>query len=50
MDVTKIPFNALIGLAHSDEPKYLLMLPVDEKYTNHLGTVHAGALFALAEA
>jgi acyl-coenzyme A thioesterase PaaI-like protein len=50
MDVTAIPFNKLIGLAASDDGRYMLMLPADEKYANHLGTVHASALFALAEA
>ncbi len=50
MDVTQIPFNALVGLAHSDDERYMLMLPAGEKYTNHVGTVHASALFALAEA
>jgi acyl-coenzyme A thioesterase PaaI-like protein len=50
MDVTTIPFNKLIGLAASDDPRYLLMLPTEEKYRNHIGTVHASALFALAEA
>ena len=28
----------------------LLRLPADNRYTNHLGTVHASALFSLAEA
>ena len=50
MDVTAIPFNKLIGLAASDDERYLLMLPEGKQYTNHLGTVHASALFALAEA
>ncbi len=50
MDVTTLPFNALVGLAHSDDGRYLLMLPAGEKYKNHLDTVHASALFALAEA
>jgi acyl-coenzyme A thioesterase PaaI-like protein len=50
MDVTAIPFNELVGLAPSDDERYLLMLPAGEKYLNHIGTVHASALFALAEA
>ncbi len=50
MEITNIPFNRLIGLAVSDNPQYLMMLPADDKYTNHIGTVHASALFALAEA
>jgi acyl-coenzyme A thioesterase PaaI-like protein len=50
MDVTAIPFNKLIGLAASDDPRYLLMLPAGGQFLNHVGTVHASALFALAEA
>ncbi len=50
MDITAIPFNKLIGLKNSDDERYLLMLPECERYANHLGTVHASALFSLAEA
>ncbi len=50
MDVTAIPFNRLIGLAESDDERYVLMLPAGRQYENHVGTVHASALFALAEA
>ncbi|WP_418423712.1 PaaI family thioesterase [Alistipes sp.] len=50
MDVTKLPFNEFIGLKLSDEPNYLLMLDDKAEYLNHLNTVHAGALFTLAEA
>lgn len=49
MDLLDLPFNRLIGLVRSDRPGALLMLPDDVRYTNHLGTVHAGALLALAE-
>ncbi len=50
MDVTAIPFNNFIGLAESDDGRYVLMLPEGGRYENHVGTVHASALFALAEA
>ncbi len=50
MDVTAIPFNKLIGLEASGDPRYLLMLPEGGQFLNHVGTVHASALFALAEA
>lgn len=51
MDVTSLPFNQLIGLELADpESDFLVSLPDDPKYTNHLGTVHASALFAVAEA
>ncbi len=51
MDVTKLPFNHLIGIELGDPGSdFLISLPDDVKYTNHLGTVHASALFAVAEA
>lgn len=50
MNICDLPFNRLIGLRPSDISKYLLMLSANENYGNHLGTVHASALFALAEA
>ena len=47
MNVAAIPFNRFLGLqAHGD----VLTLPADPNYHNHLGTIHAGAQFALAEA
>jgi len=50
MDVTKLPFNHFIGLKISNKTAYLLMLDNCTEYRNHLDTVHASALFALAEA
>jgi len=50
MDVTKIPFNQFIKLKISTKSGYLLMLDNLQEYRNHLDTVHASALFALAEA
>jgi acyl-coenzyme A thioesterase PaaI-like protein len=51
MDVTQLPFNRLIGLQSGAEDSGLLVcLPDGPQYTNHLGTVHAGALLAVAEA
>jgi acyl-coenzyme A thioesterase PaaI-like protein len=51
MDVTELPFNRMIGLESvSPEHGVLASLPPGPQYTNHLGTVHASALFALAEA
>jgi Domain of unknown function (DUF4442) len=47
MDVSAIPFNRFLGLRAGGAA---LMLPADPKYHNHLGTVHASAQFALAEA
>lgn len=50
MDITQLPFNQLIGIERSQQEDSVLSLPAGERYTNHLGTVHAGALMALAEA
>ena len=50
MDILNIPFNRLIGFEISDDPEYLMILPAKREYENHIQTVHAGALFALAEA
>jgi len=51
MDVTQLPFNKFIGLQKTGgDANYQVSLPAGEKYTNHLGTVHASALFAAAEA
>jgi acyl-coenzyme A thioesterase PaaI-like protein len=49
MDLLQLPFNQLIGVQTSNKESYLLMLPHLSQYHNHLETVHAGALFTLAE-
>ena len=50
MDILSLPFNKFVGLELSSDPTYLLTLPAKVEYGNHLQTVHASALFALAEA
>ena len=51
MDITKIPFNSFLGITKSDgSGTSLLELHESEQLRNHLGTVHASAQFALAEA
>src|SRR5262245_53679734 len=51
MDVTQLPFNRLLGLETAPpDSEFLVSLPDGTQYTNHLGTVHAGALLAVAEA
>ncbi|MDZ4404301.1 DUF4442 domain-containing protein [Prosthecobacter sp.] len=47
--VLDLPFNQFIGLQTAADP-HLLALPPGGQYLNHLGTVHASALLALAEA
>ncbi|HWB02824.1 MAG TPA: DUF4442 domain-containing protein [Verrucomicrobiales bacterium] len=48
--VTELPFNRFIGLQTASDPGHLLRLPAGGQYLNHLGTVHASAQLALAEA
>ena len=48
IDITKVPFNKFLGISLANNPEYLLQLDAREEYTNHLGTVHAAALFTLA--
>jgi acyl-coenzyme A thioesterase PaaI-like protein len=51
MDVTQLPFNRLIGLEPAAaDSGFLVSLPGGPQYANHLGTVHACALLAVAEA
>jgi acyl-coenzyme A thioesterase PaaI-like protein len=51
MDVTQLPYNRLIGLEPAAaDSGFLVGLPDGPQYTNHLGTVHASALLAVAEA
>jgi len=51
MDVTQLPFNRLIGLeACPPESGSLVALAGGPDLGNHLGTVHASALLAVAEA
>lgn len=49
MNIIDIPFNKLLGISKADNTDYLLQLDARKEYTNHLGTIHAAALFALAE-
>lgn len=46
--VVGLPFNQRIGLAAEESGE--LSLPDDATLHNHVGTVHAGALFTLGEA
>jgi acyl-coenzyme A thioesterase PaaI-like protein len=51
MDITQLPYNRLIGLEPLAKASgFQVSQPDGPQYTNHLGTVHAGALLALAEA
>ena len=50
MTVTELPFNSFVGIEIASEPSQLLRLPSGERYLNHLGSVHASAQLALAEA
>lgn len=48
--VTELPFNAFLGIQAGRDPSELLRLPAGAHYLNHVGTVHASAQLALAEA
>lgn len=48
--VTELPFNSFLGLQPAAEEGRVLRLPGGGQFLNHLGTVHASALLALAEA
>lgn len=48
--VTELPFNSFLGIEEASDTAHLLRLPPGGQYLNHLGTVHASALLALAEA
>ena len=50
MDLTELPYNALIGIQKAKAVSALLTLSEHERLHNHLGTFHAAALFSLAEA
>lgn len=50
MNVLDLPFNKILLIKKSDEPGTILMLEDGVKYQNHLGTIHASAQYALAEA
>jgi len=46
MQVTEIPFVKLVGI---EEEELTLSLKTKESTHNHLGTLHAGAIYTLAE-
>jgi acyl-coenzyme A thioesterase PaaI-like protein len=48
--VTDLPFNRFLGIRQSPVDSAVLELPDGPQYHNHLGTVHASAQLALAEA
>ena len=50
MDIQEVPFNRSLGIKPSARDGYILEMGYDKKLSNHLGTLHAGALFTLAEA
>jgi acyl-coenzyme A thioesterase PaaI-like protein len=50
MDITQIPFNKFIEISHPNTDDHVLELGFRDNMKNHLGTFHASAQFALAEA
>jgi acyl-coenzyme A thioesterase PaaI-like protein len=49
-NVLDLPFNKVLLIKESDVPDTIFMLADHQQYQNHLGTVHASAQYALAEA
>lgn len=47
MDVSSLPFNSWLGLTTTDNTVQLIP---GSDHLNHLGTIHASVLFAVAEA
>ena len=51
MDVLDIPFNKFLGLEPAEQGSdFIFKIEQKNEYLNHLGTIHASVLFALAEA
>lgn len=51
MDILDLPFNRFVGFEHCLVDDHgCLKLTSCEQHLNHVGTVHAGVLFSLAEA
>jgi len=50
MNITEIPFNKFIEISTGGEDGSSLFLEFKDNLKNHLGTFHASAQFALAEA
>lgn len=50
MDITQIPFNKYINILNTTESDSTLELAFIDEMKNHIGTFHASAQFALAEA
>jgi acyl-coenzyme A thioesterase PaaI-like protein len=51
MKTIEIPFNKHLEIKSAEEKSdFLLCLNASPKHLNHLGTIHASALFSLAEA
>ena len=50
MKTEEVPFNRFLGIRPSARTGYILELADKDYLLNHLGTLHAGALFSLAEA
>lgn len=51
MKTIEVPFNRLLDLQKAEgNNEFLLCLDANANHMNHLGTIHAGALYTLAEA
>ena len=49
LDITTLPFNRLLGIRRDPDEPRVMVLEENDACENHIGTVHAGAIYALAE-
>ena len=50
IDIEQVPFNRYLGIRRCPDPDYLLEVAGSEQLGNHVGTIHAAVILALAEA
>ena len=50
IDIEQVPFNRSLGIRRCPDPDYLLEVAGSEQLGNHVGTIHAAVILALAEA
>lgn len=50
MKIGDVPFNQFLGITESVHSSYMLQLEPAPHHLNHIGSIHAAVLFALAEA
>ena len=49
MKVLSLTYSKWFGIRESAVPEHMLFMPLNPKFLNHLGTIHASATYSLAE-